>query len=590
MAPHTGQTRMRTFAIFALANTLCGLILVWALQLWRADLRVLLAAADGDALLYAMSVKGLANGWNLTNPQLGAPFGLSLHDYPHPDNLHYALLKLLLWLTGDPVVALNVYFLLTFPLATSSALFVFRRFGISSPPAIVGSLLFAFLPYHFLRGEAHLPQAGYYVVPLLVMVVLWVCAGEPLLLTGRHTPGARRRSVASLAICLVMAATGIYEAFFAGFFLLVAGPYAALRGGGWRAAASAAILAAVLLVGMAINLSPSLLYVLEHGRNRAVAHRLPGEAEYYGLKITDLLLPVRHHRFPAAAELKAAYTHTSPSVNENAFATLGAVGSLAFLALLARQLFGRQRQPHADLLDALGMLALTGVLFGTMGGFGSLFAQFVTPQIRAYNRISIFLGFFSLFAAGAFLDRLGPASGRARARDPLFLAVCAEVLVLGILDQVSPAFVPEHERLQSIHADESTFIRAIESSLPAGAMVFQLPYVSFPEGGKSERMGHYAHLRAYLHSHTLRLSYPAMRGREGDTWQRQISLQPPGAMVDSLVRAGFSGIYLDRFGYTDRGSAIEQELHAILAAPPIVSHSGRLSFFSLTGYAASPRG
>jgi phosphoglycerol transferase len=59
--------------------------------------------------------------------------------------------------------------------------------------------------------------------------------------------------------------------------------------------------------------------------------------------------------------------------------------------------------------------------------------------------------------------------------------------------------------------------------------------------------------------------------------------QPPAAMVESLADAGFSGIYIDRFGYADGGAAIEQELRAMLATAPIVSRSGRLSFFALGG-------
>lgn len=571
--------RARTVADYLLVNGLCAAILVWAFQLWRADPRVLLTEAAGDTLFSALQVRGLENGWGLTIAQVGAPLGLELYDFPHPDYLHFAALKLLLWLTGNPIVALNAYFLLTFPLAASTALFVLRHFGVSSPPAIVGSLLFAFVPYHFLRGQAHLAFAAYYMVPLLLMVVLWISTGRPLLMTERGAGGARRRSVASIIICLLMAAGGIYDAFFAAFFLLVAGPYAALRGGGWRAVATAAILIAAVSATLVVSLSPSLLYVLEHGRNKAVAHRTPREAEFYSLKIADLLLPMHLHRIPAAAELKLRYAQSSPTVNENAVATLGVVGSLGFLALLARQLFGRRRDD--SLLDALALLVFAAVLLASMGAFGTLFALLVSAQVRAYNRISIYISFLSLFAASIMLDRVGPATGRARPHDPLFLAVCFAALVLGLFDQVSPSFVPKYERLQAEHADRETFIREIESALPRGAMVFQLPYVPFPEGGQVHRMGDYALLLPYLHARTLRLSFGAMRGRPGDAWQRRVASQPVGEMLESLSRAGFHGIYLDRFGYEDGGAAIERELQAALSAPPIVSGSKRMSFFAL---------
>lgn len=569
-------------AAYALANALCVALLVWALDLWRADLKVLLA--DGDALVVAARVKGLASNWLLTNPRLGAPFGLDLHDFPHPENLSWGLIRLLLWPFPDPIVALNIYFLLTFPLTTSAALFVLRQFGLSPLPAIAGSLLYAFAPYHFMRNVWHLGLAAYFPIPLVVMVILWICLGKPLLLTAGREREARGRSVAAVVICLVASASGFYYAFFSGFFLLVAGVYAAVRDGR-RALGSAAILIAVLTIGLLINTYPILFYVLDHGENHEVAHRRPGDAEIYGLKIADLLLPVPGHRLPEAAELRSAYRQTSPLVNENEFAALGAVGALGLLGLLARQVFGLRRGARGDLFDALAMLALAGLLFGTMGGMGSVFAQLVTPQFRCLNRIGIFLSFFSLFAVSAALDRLRPP----RDRDPRFIFACAAVLVLGILDQVSPAFVPAHDEWSAKRAEEAAFAEEIETRLPADSSVFQLPYVHFPDGTRF-RMEVYAHLRLYLASNSLRWSFPAMHGRTGDTWQQHVIGQPVAEMVASLERAGFGGIYVDRFGYRDRGVALEQQLQDLLNAPPVVSRSGRMSFFKLHAAAETDAG
>src|SRR5690606_37977352 len=124
-----------------------------------------------DVFFYTMLAKALVdNGWVLYNPFLGMPMGLALHDFPIPDNLHLFLMKLIALGTSHYAVVLNVYFLLTFPLSVVSALVVFRAFRVSYPPAIVGSLLFAFLPYHLGRGENHLFLVAYYLIPLMVMV------------------------------------------------------------------------------------------------------------------------------------------------------------------------------------------------------------------------------------------------------------------------------------------------------------------------------------------------------------------------------------------------------------------------------------
>ena len=57
--------------------------------------------------------------------------------------------------------------------------------------------------------------------------------------------------------------------------------------------------------------------------------------------------------------------------------------------------------PVDRLDDALAYLNVLAVVLGTIGSVGTLFNFWVTPMIRCYNRISIFIAFFAL--AGLFL-------------------------------------------------------------------------------------------------------------------------------------------------------------------------------------------
>ena len=68
-------------------------------------------------------------------------------------------------------------------------------------------------------------------------------------------------------------------------------------------------------------------------------------------------------------------------------------------------------------------------------------------------------------------------------------------------------------------------------------MVFQLPYVPFPENPPVQQMSDYDHLRGALHSRTLKWSYPTMRGRWGDTWQRAIAQKRVDAAKTALEAA-----------------------------------------------------
>jgi phosphoglycerol transferase len=74
-----------------------------------------------------------------------------------------------------------------------------------------------------------------------------------------------------------------------------------------------------------------------------------------------------------------------------------------------------------------------------------------------------------------------------------------------------------------------------------------------------------------------------MKTEASDAWQQAVVSMPLSEMTQALACAGFSGIYLDRFGYTDNGTQMQRDLGAILDEGPIVANA-RLMFFSLTHY------
>jgi phosphoglycerol transferase len=216
---------------------------------------------------------------------------------------------------------------------------------------------------------------------------------------------------------------------------------------------------------------------------------------------------------------------------------------------------------------------------------GALLSFLGSAWIRCYNRVSVFIAFFALAAVAWLLDqalgRLQSGTGRA-----LFQGLLGLVLVGGVLDQTSAAFVPPYERLKEEYGEDAEFVGRVEASVHEGAKVFQLPSVTFPEGGFTGRMSCQDPLRAYLHSRTLSWSHAAMRGRYGDRWRIWVAGQPLAEMVQTLAQAGFAGIWVDRFGYADGGTEVEAGLARLLGERPEVSRNGRLCFFNLAGYTA----
>jgi phosphoglycerol transferase len=555
----------------------CVLALISIYRLHRADLRIPLGNG-GDAYFGAASIKNFVEtGHYYVNPRLGAPGEQELYDYPGPCGTSFLALSLLRIVTRSFGLALNLYYLAGYVLAALTSLYVFRRFGISTPFAIAGSILYSFLPYHLLRGEGHLGVGLYYLVPLCVMVVLWLCTGNPLFAYETQSEGKRplltRDGLISLGIGALIASDNVYYAFFAGLFLILAGLLARFCFGHRRALYSASLLGSVLTLVFVLNLTPSIKYSHDHGP-APVAQRFPMETELYGLKITQLLAPVSSHRIPAMAQWKARYNSQAPLVNENDTASLGVIGSIGFLTLLACFFVPRS----GTVLYSLALLNLWAVLIGTIGGFSSLFSFTLTPQFRAWNRISVFIGFFSIFAVVLLTDRL--LQGKRGSRWFTML-VPLVLLGAGLADQIPRHFLPPRRDVEAGFRQEDAYIHLVEASVPPNSMIFQLPYDPFPESPPVNQMQDYDQIRGYLHSRSLRWSYGAIKGRPTDQWIASVSRKRLDQMLSEIATAGFAGIYIDRFGYVDRATQLETQLRVLLETEPIVSPDGRWSFFRM---------
>jgi phosphoglycerol transferase len=483
--------------------------------------------------------------------------------------------------TSNWAIVFNLFYLLSFPLTTISSFYVFRKFNVSRAPAIMASLLYSFTVYHFAPGQYHLMYCIFFPVPLIIMVILWVCS-EQLSLTrtedGRTRLDLRNRKlIAGLLICVLIASTGgAYYGFFAACLLGSAALFLALRHKNFIKPLTPVFLIVVISGAFAANQTPHVLYILKHGKTD-VAKREAWEADHYGLKIGQLLLPLSAHRIDAFARFKERYDKAPPSEGENVCATPGFIGSFGFLFLIGWLLYRRGRDEAdrpRELFNHLSMLNATAVLIATIGGFGSLFAHLVSPQIRGYARFNIYISFLAFFTSALLLDLLFRKFLQTRPRKAVFYILISLLTIVGVLDETR---ILNYPNVKDEFMSDRDFVREIESVMPERAMIFQLPFESFPERN-------YDHLRGYLHSNKLRWSFGAMRERYAGDWQEWISKLPTEEMIRTAAIAGFGGVYIDRKRYSDNGAKIESELSSLLKLSPMISRNQRLLFFNLTEY------
>ena len=571
---------------------------VSALHLWNADLRQPLRYSD-DSILNLMFVKRvLENGWYYENPRLGVPVGQQLYDFPvfAGDNLNVLLLKMLGLGSSNPALVMNVFFMLTFPLVALTAFLVLRRLRVSGPSALVCATLYALLPYHFLRGETHLLLSAYYAVPLAAYLVLAILLGESLF---SRRPESRSRflawvshtTVVTVALCVVLAgAAGSF--YYSGFAVVLIAVATVVRFAATRQPRNLATGGGVILLLLALtigSLTPTIAYRSQHGTNpERVGERRPFESEYYSLRLTQLLLPL-DHRLKPLSDVRDEYDEWSNStgipVTEAALTTLGTAGALGFLGLLGVLVVsavGGDRRRPAPIYRSASVATIAAFMIATMGGLSS-FIGWVFPNLRAWNRLSIFIAFFALLALGCVLDGVARRFESMGLEKRALGGLLATLLVLGVLDQTSPLLVPSYQEVNTAYQNDLRFVEGIEKQLRAGAAVFELPYAEFPEGTTPERTGAYDFLRPYVHSRDLRWSSGAMRGRPAD-WAARLAEAPLSRVMPAISAVGFEGVYVDRAGYADNGAAAMQDLTKILSVQPSESTDKRFLFYDMRYY------
>ena len=585
--PNRRSPRQRELLWVLATALIVTLVAIVDLELWKMSPGVPLFGSTGDSGYFLASVKGVVeHGWFWSNPDLGTPFGQSNLDFPTAfgDTLHYVLIRALEIPFDNPVHIFNAFFLLSFPLIAISAYVVLRDLGAAPPAALVTAVLFAWLPYHLLRNTGHLFLSAYYAVPFGVWLVVALAEGRTLL-DRRH----RSRTAATLAACVVAASASNYYAIFTMLALVLVVPLAALAWRSRQMVVQGLLVLATIGTVFALCHAPVLVHIARHGTNE-VGRRAPTESEGYGLTLTRMVLPRPQHRVGPLARSGESYASQSGLYGEGFTASLGIVGTIGLVGALGLALTTGLGARTATLrrrrAGIAGALAMGCFLVGTVGGLSSVIAFELTPQVRAWNRLSLFIAFASLLTVALALTALGDRL-RARGRPAWALAAIAAVVgVFGVLDQTSPQDAPDYRASKALWASDEAFVRGMEQRLAAGTSVLQLPYVPYPENIPVPGMIDYDLIRGYLHSEHLRWSYGAMKGQPAD-WQADAGGFDTQELAALATTAGFGAVYVDRAGYPDSGAAVSGALAKLTGGGPAgVSPDGRLQFFDLRAVAA----
>ena len=554
------------------------------LKLLSYPIKDIYAPGDGRMTLAVFKMV-VAEEWSsLVVPfssHLNAPFVYDSYDFPQPFFAEFLYIKLLSIFSTDSVVVFNLYYLSTYFLNAFTMYWVLRRFRVYVLLAIAGSLIFTFLPYHYWRLP-HTFYAGYFFIPLWIYYLLLLTNKKPLFFKkkqgeSKYSFDWSKRNIIIILVLLISSTWNFYFTFFfsflIGFTLLSNFIYRNSK----HHILSTLIFFSLAVAPFAANMLPYKAYEIENGKNYQIGGRVAGESETLGLTIATLIMPSVNHQIKNADELGRRYHLRSMLYNESNDGTLGVFGAIGF-GLLIFVVFIHNK--FNRVLTRLAYFTLGAVLLSTAGGFGTIFAFLVSPQIRAYNRISMFIAAMSLIALMLFINKYVVKNKITKFLVPFFIAV------FGLFDIINKEMSFEvNQKLKTEYLSDQGFIQQIESQFDSSnekIMIAQFPYLSFPENPSIHKMGNYEQFQGYIHSDNLYWSFGSIKGREADTWWESFNKKSIEEQVKTLQKAGFSGIMINRNGYQDNAENIENSLTQLLGSKPMVSKNKILSLYRLS--------
>jgi hypothetical protein len=149
-------------------------------------------------------------------------------------------------------------------------------------------------------------------------------------------------------------------------------------------------------------------------------------------------------------------------------------------------------------------------------------------------------------------------------------------LIIGLYDegQAAGPLNQKHIAIRQEWTALAAFVGSLESRLPAGVMIFQLPVLTYLNELGREQMQPLDHIKPYVVSMRVHWSFPAM----ADSivrWQQQVGRLPTPVLATALAAQGFQAVLIDRNGYFDRGLTVLKELGVSQSPQAVIAESDR---------------
>jgi phosphoglycerol transferase len=571
------RNRDQLIVIFASLTTLAFPLMFFGIEILSFSG---ILQSQGDLTFYYVLTDSISKLKFPINDQFGFPTGLNWGYFPTANWLNLIPISLIDAMFGIGH-GLKWVFIFSFPISFLVAYACGREIKLSKGINLLISYSATLLPWHFYR-IFHFDYGVLY--PMFLCVLL----GLRQFRSGTK-PDIRSRTLNYfILLCIVL--SGPYYLAFTVIILLSVFFIEIIQKFEIQHAIKQFNLLIYSVIAFLILQIPFVLGQYRDISSQRVIGRSSADTLLYGGRLDILMSPSIESNLPYFSQFLKKLPRIT-QINEAQFqSNYGTLATtiflLVFLGYFTKLLFTSTAGHHDNevIVLRLGVLTTFCILFFTVGGPNHLIALYLTPQIRAWNRMTPVILMLVLLGGGKSLElilRRNKIYVSLKKSQKLLVAVGVFSLVL--LDQ-SPKYsagsylVDDARQLQSAVA---AYNNKIEELIPEKCGILQLPVMSFPENGPINGLDTYKHFDVSLQNPNKNWTFGAVKNVPGGSYQSKYADRSAETIFEIAKNDGLCGIHVDI-----RGFSVGKETDSLIAdfgVPAIVGNSGNWLFFRVLG-------
>lgn len=463
---------------------------------------------------------------------LNAPFKANWSDYPRTEEIIFIFMGYFGKLTSL-YFSHNITLMLAHVLSGLTFYYVAIKLGSRNLNSISFAILYGLSHFLFLRGSAHIILTYVFLIPLSILI-LYKSLNIKINIRSK-------KFFVFFLLSFFIGCFNPYYTFMFCVFLLFIFIFKFLKKEENSYVDLLFILSASL--GFFLMNFDTLYSNIINGPNIKAVGRNLAALEVYGMKMPELFLPPSGHRIEVFSNFAMSqYYHKAYVRGESWSSYIGIIGLIGFLILIFN--FIKSIRHGWKKLEIVTLISINWIfLYSLIGGINLILGVLNFQIFRAPNR-------FSIYIYTIILLYLCIKSSRIR-NNLLRWVISGFILFVGLFDNLPKINHSFQEPIRKIVNEDIKMGNSLMNNLEKGDMVFQFPFMEFPEVGPIKKMGDYEHLRAFLNTKDIKFTYGNGKGRGIELWQSKIELDYDGQFIDQIESYGFSAIYFNKKAYDE---------------------------------------